>query len=86
MRRRVISVLILVSLVLVMISGCGEKEKNNEHSDITFFCAERKEDGVRTYKMIQSVPELTSFGLDLYAEVIGKPTIYSDEATLLKQS
>lgn len=32
MRRRVISVLILVSLVLVMISGCGEKEKNNENT------------------------------------------------------
>ncbi len=83
---KIITVTHLLSFARKMYAEAEEKEKNNEHSDITFFCAERKEDGVRTYKMIQSVPELTSFGLDLYAEVIGKPTIYSDEATLLKQS
>lgn len=44
---------------------------NVDKSDVTFFCAERKQNGDRTYKMIQSVPELTSFGLDLYDKVIG---------------
>lgn len=40
-------------------------------SEVLFFCAERLENGRRTYKMIQSVPEMTSFGLDLYDEIIG---------------
>ena len=39
-------------------------------SEVEFLCAERTEDGRRTYKMIQSAPELTSFGLDLYDQII----------------
>ena len=74
---KIITVTHLLSFARKMYAETEEKEKKNEHSDITFFCAERKLDGVRTYKMIQSVPELTSFGLDLYSEVIGEPTIYS---------
>ncbi len=35
-----------------------------------FLCAERKADGRRTYKMVKSAPELTSFGLDLYDQII----------------
>lgn len=35
-----------------------------------FLCAQRLEDGSRTYKMIAGEPELTSFGLDLYEQVI----------------
>lgn len=51
-------------------------DSRGEHPDtwsggVAFFCAERLEDGRRTYKMIQSVPELTSFGLDLYRDIIG---------------
>lgn len=42
-----------------------------EHDDsIEFFAAERLENGDRTFKMIQSEPELTSFGLDLYEQII----------------
>ncbi len=37
---------------------------------VEFLSAERKEDGRRTFKMIQHEPELTSFGLDLYDEII----------------
>lgn len=44
--------------------------ENGEDKEVAFFCAERMEDGRRTYKMIQSVPELTSFGLDLYEKII----------------
>lgn len=75
---KVITVTHLLSFAQKIYAETEEKEKNNEHSDITFFCAERKEGGVRTFKMIQSVPELTSFGLDLYADVIGKPVIFSE--------
>lgn len=36
-----------------------------------FLTAQRREDGTRTFKMIDGQPELTSFGLDLYEELIG---------------
>ena len=42
-----------------------------ENSNVEFLSAERMENGRRTYKMIQHAPELTSFGLDLYDEMIG---------------
>ena len=41
-----------------------------QRPDVEFLCAERMADGRRTYKMIQSEPELTSFGLDLYDKII----------------
>jgi len=40
-------------------------------SGVEFFSAERTENGRRTFKMIQHAPELTSFGLDLYDDIIG---------------
>lgn len=40
-------------------------------SGVEFLSAERREDGMRTFKMIQHAPELTSFGLDLYDKIIG---------------
>lgn len=40
--------------------------------EAAFLTAQRKEDGTRTFKMIPGKPELTSFGLDLYDELIGK--------------
>lgn len=39
--------------------------------ETAFLTAQRKKDGTRTYKMIAGAPELTSFGLDLYEELIG---------------
>lgn len=50
-----------------------EEEAQKEGGEAEFFCAERLESGKRTFKMIQHAPELTSFGLDLYDEIIGKP-------------
>ena len=38
--------------------------------EVSFLSAERKENGLRTYKMIPNEPELTSFGLDLYERMI----------------
>lgn len=39
--------------------------------ETAFLIAQRKEDGTRTFKMTAGKPELTSFGLDLYEELIG---------------
>lgn len=47
-----------------------EESKNMPESGTEFLSAERKEDGTRTYHMIQHEPELTSFGLDLYEEIV----------------
>ena len=78
---KIITVTHLLSFARKMYAESEETLKEKGHSDITFFCAERKSDGVRTYKMIQSVPELTSFGLDLYESVIGKPEIFGEDLT-----
>ena len=40
------------------------------HEQAEFLSAQRLEDGTRTFKMIQHEPELTSFGLDLYEQMI----------------
>lgn len=39
---------------------------------VVFLTAERVEDGKRTYKMIEHAPEETSYGLDLYDDLIQK--------------
>ena len=36
-----------------------------------YLSAERLENGERTFRMVQGEPELTSFGMDLYEEIIG---------------
>ena len=38
---------------------------------MVFLSAERKKDGTRTYRMVEQAPENTSFGLDLYEELVG---------------
>lgn len=45
--------------------------ENAEETTVEFLCAERLPDGRRTYRMVQHEPELTSFGMDLYEEIIG---------------
>ena len=52
-----------------------EESKGNPDSGIEFLSAERKDDGTRTYRMIRHEPELTSFGLDLYEEIVEKRSI-----------
>ncbi|MBR6256356.1 MAG: hypothetical protein IKR23_03170 [Lachnospiraceae bacterium] len=49
-----------------------EESKGKENSGVVFLSAERKEDGTRTFRMIHHEPELTSFGLDLYADIVEK--------------
>lgn len=48
----------------------AKKVYAEEWENAVFLSAERKEDGTRTYKMVAGEPELTSFGLDLYEQVI----------------
>ena len=47
-----------------------QESEGDPESDIEFLSAERKAGGVRTFKMIQHAPELTSFGLDLYEDIV----------------
>lgn len=68
---RIISVTHLLSFAQRIYAESSEAEAAGKESKITFFTAERLENGKRTYRMIQNVPELTSFGLDLYEKVIG---------------
>ncbi|MBP3754792.1 MAG: hypothetical protein J6I66_08035 [Lachnospiraceae bacterium] len=48
-----------------------EDSVESKDTSIEFLSAERKEDGTRTFRMIRHEPELTSFGLDLYDEIVG---------------
>ncbi len=52
-----------------------EETKDDPASGVVFLSAERKHDGTRTYRMIRHEPELTSFGLDLYEEIVEKRSI-----------
>lgn len=48
----------------------AKKVYGEEWDKAVFLSAQRLEDGTRTYKMVAGEPELTSFGLDLYEQVI----------------
>ena len=50
----------------------ASKMYDKKLSAARFFSAERKEDGTRTFKMIDHEPMETSFGLDLFQEIMGK--------------
>ena len=45
--------------------------RESPNSGVEFYSAQRMEDGTRTFRMVHA-PELTSFGLDLYDQMIGK--------------
>lgn len=47
-----------------------KKDKGVEETNVVFLSAERLDSGERTFKMIPCVPQLTSFGLDLYDKMI----------------
>ena len=48
-----------------------EESVKDDSLGVEFLSAERKDDGRRTFRMIRHAPELTSFGLDLYEEIVG---------------
>ncbi|MCQ2493168.1 MAG: hypothetical protein MJ104_01080 [Lachnospiraceae bacterium] len=47
-----------------------DEVKDDKDSEVAFLSAEHLEDGTRTFKMIPHAPELTSFGLELYEQVL----------------
>lgn len=59
-------------LMVTHLLSFAKKIYDKPHEDVEFLSAERLEDGRRTFKMIQHEPELTSFGLDLYDEIIAE--------------
>ena len=58
----------MVTHLLAFAQSCYAKQL--EHA--VFLSAERKEDGERTFRMVEQEPELTSYGLDLYDAVLRK--------------
>ena len=62
--------ILMVTHLLSFAKRMYEQTKENPDSVVEFLSAERKPDGRRTFRMIQHVPEMTSFGLDLYEEIV----------------
>jgi DNA mismatch repair ATPase MutS len=50
--------------------GKTEMEAGGTWSNVAFLSAQRLSDGTRTYKILPHAPEMTSFGLELYDEVL----------------
>ena len=62
-------------LTVTHLLSYAQKVYAESHDDpettVEFLSAERLPDGRRTFRMVQHEPELTSFGMDLYEELIG---------------
>lgn len=58
----------MVTHLMAFAQSCYAKELPHA----VFLSAERKEDGERTFRMVEQEPELTSYGLDLYDSVLRK--------------
>lgn len=58
-------------LTVTHLLAFARKMYERQLPEAAFLTAQRREDGTRTFKMIAGSPELTSFGLDLYDELIG---------------
>ena len=56
------------------------KRMYDERKDAVFLSAERTAEGIRTFRMIPHPPEMTSFGLDLYEEIVEKHLSQSKNA------
>ena len=64
--------ILMVTHLLSFAQRVYAQEKEKTESRVEFLSAERKANGKRTFRMIQKVPEMTSFGLDLYEEIVEK--------------
>ncbi len=62
--------ILMVTHLLSFAQRVYAEEKDKPGSRVEFLSAERKPSGARTFRMIQKVPEMTSFGLDLYEEIV----------------
>ncbi len=55
-----------------------------EWDNVTFLRAERREDGTRTFKLVQAEPLRTSYGEDLYKRIFAeKPAVRGSEPELV---
>ncbi len=61
-----------VTHILAFARRVYKENKEEPLSAVEFLTAERTEDGSRTFRMIRHEPEETSFGLDLYDEIVGQ--------------
>lgn len=64
--------ILMVTHLLSFAKRVYEETKDDPESGAAFLSAERKPDGTRTFRMIRHTPEMTSFGLDLYEEIVEK--------------
>ena len=64
---RVISVTHLMSFA----QKVWDETEGGVLENVVFMSAERLENGTRTYRIIPHKPELSSFGLELYDEILG---------------
>ena len=64
--------ILMVTHLLSFAQRLYDEEKDLPSSRVEFLSAERKENGRSTFRMIRKVPEMTSFGLDLFEEIVGK--------------
>ena len=64
--------ILMVTHLLSFAQRVYAEEKEKPCSRVEFLSAERKPNGARTFRMIQKVPEMTSFGLDLFEEIVEK--------------
>ena len=62
--------ILMVTHLLSFAQRVYAEEKEKPCSRVEFLSAERKPNGVRTFRMIKKVPDMTSFGLDLYEEIV----------------
>ncbi len=62
--------ILIVTHLLSFAQRLYQESQTAPDTDIEFLSAERKENGARTFRMIQHAPELTSFGLDLFQEIV----------------
>ena len=63
---------LMVTHLLPFARRMYEETKADPAAGAAFLSAERQADGSRTYRMIPHAPETTSFGLDLYEEIVEK--------------
>lgn len=67
---KILTVTHLLSFAQKMYDEMNEASAEGKETHVEFLSAERNDDGRRTFKMIQHAPELTSFGLDLYKQIV----------------
>ncbi len=64
--------ILTVTHLLSFAQRVRDESRDRPEAGVEFLSAERKDDGTRTFRMIRHEPELTSFGLDLYEEIVEK--------------